>query len=323
MKNEIKNKSFARLNPLNDYLFIKVMGEKGDEVQLLGFLNAVLGRNEKDRLASVEILENKTFSAEAIGDKSSILDVRAALQDGTKVNIEVQLRNLGNMDRRSLFYWSREFVKSLKAGQDYLELPNVIAINIVNFEFLETENFHAVFHLREDKENALVLTNALEIHFVDMVKYRKLRRKDILNEPLHRWLAWLDEGSPPELISEVISMDSAIQEADERMVYVSGDDEAIRAYEMRQMALSDLTSMKNYARKKGLSEGREQGLIEGREQGLAEGRVKGLAEGHTEGHAEGRIEGKAEDAKKMKGMGFSVEQIQAITDLSIEDIERL
>ncbi|MDR2069380.1 MAG: hypothetical protein LBP71_05875 [Spirochaetaceae bacterium] len=31
-----------RLNLLNDYLFVKVMGKKGDEEQLLGFLNAVL-----------------------------------------------------------------------------------------------------------------------------------------------------------------------------------------------------------------------------------------------------------------------------------------
>jgi hypothetical protein len=30
-----------RLNPLNDYLFLKIMG---DEEQLLSFLNAVLGR---------------------------------------------------------------------------------------------------------------------------------------------------------------------------------------------------------------------------------------------------------------------------------------
>jgi hypothetical protein len=31
-----------RFNPLNDYLFLKIMGEEGDEEQLLAFLNAVL-----------------------------------------------------------------------------------------------------------------------------------------------------------------------------------------------------------------------------------------------------------------------------------------
>ena len=161
-----------RLNPLNDFLFCKIMGEKGSEIQLLGFLNAVLGKTGDDRIASVEILEDKTFTADFIGNKTSILDVRAVLQDGTKVNVEVQLRNLGNMDRRSLFYWSKEYTRSLIAGQDYNELPCTIAINIVNFEYLDAENFHTVFRLREDKEPSLVLTDALEIHFLDMVQYK-------------------------------------------------------------------------------------------------------------------------------------------------------
>jgi hypothetical protein len=48
----------------------------GDEVQLLGFINAVLHRTGENRFDSVKILENKTFTPEVIGDKSSILDVR-------------------------------------------------------------------------------------------------------------------------------------------------------------------------------------------------------------------------------------------------------
>jgi len=71
-------------DPLNDFLFYKVMGEKGDEVQLLGFINAVLGKTENDKFTSVEILENKTFTPENIGDKSVTFDVRAgAVQDVT------------------------------------------------------------------------------------------------------------------------------------------------------------------------------------------------------------------------------------------------
>jgi hypothetical protein len=51
-----------RLNLLNDYLFKKLLGEKGDEEQLLSFLNAVLSSPGKERLSSVEILENRTLS---------------------------------------------------------------------------------------------------------------------------------------------------------------------------------------------------------------------------------------------------------------------
>jgi len=93
---------------------------------------------------------------------------------------------------------------------------------------------------------------------LDMVKFRKPCNKYMLDDPLCRWLAWFDVGSPPDLVTEVVKMDNAIQTADERMVYVTGDKEAIRAYEMRMMALSDLTSYQNYAREEGREEGREE-----------------------------------------------------------------
>ena len=265
-----------RYDPLNDYLFYKIMGEKGDEVQLLGFINAVLGKTGNDRFTAVEIIENKSFSPKVIGDKASILDVRAVLQGKTKANIEVQIRNENNMDRRSLFYWSREYAESLQAGQDYRELPDVIAINIVDFDFPPASNFHTLFQLRENDNRDLVLTGALEIHFINMVQYRKQRKK-ILDDPLCRWLAWLDASSPPGLIAEVVKMDTAIETANERMVYVTGDKEAIRAYEMRLMGLSDYNSSMNYAREEGHEEGRNEErlrLLEMLEQGLPVEEIK-------------------------------------------------
>jgi predicted transposase/invertase (TIGR01784 family) len=291
-------------DPLNDFLFYKVMGEKGDEVQLLGFINAVLGKTEKDKFTSVEILENKTFTPENLGDKSVTFDVRAVLHGKTKVNVEVQLRNEHNMDKRSLFYWSEEFIKSLKAGQDYSELPDVIAINIVDFDYVNTNSFHSCFHLRDDNEKEVILTNSLEIHFINMVKYRKTRCK--LKDPLSRWLTWFDRSSAPELIEEVVKMDSAIQTADERLLYVTGDEDAQRAYLVRFRAMCDLTSMQNASHRKGLEEGMEIGLTQGREEGYAEGMVKD----------------KLEVAKKALAKGLSVEMIHDITGLDIETIRK-
>jgi predicted transposase/invertase (TIGR01784 family) len=95
-----------RLNPLNDFAFQKAMGEKGDEVQLTAFLNAVLERTGKDHIESVDILEDKDLPAPVVGGKAGKLDVLARLADGTKVNIEVQLANQHNMERRSLDYWA-------------------------------------------------------------------------------------------------------------------------------------------------------------------------------------------------------------------------
>jgi predicted transposase/invertase (TIGR01784 family) len=43
-------------------------------------------------------------------------------------------------------------------------------------------------------------------------------------------------------------MDAAIQKAEEKMVYISSDKEALHAYQMREMALSDWTSGINHAK---------------------------------------------------------------------------
>jgi predicted transposase/invertase (TIGR01784 family) len=191
-----------RLNPLNDYIFMKTFGEKGDEEQLLAFLNAVLKRTGRDGLVSVEIVEGKTLTADIVGDKTCILDVRAHTDKGDHVNIEIQLKDLHNMDRRSVFYWGKQYIKTINAGDSYTVLPNVIAINIVNFDYIPLDDFHTSFHLREDRNTDYILTDAIEIHFINMVQFRKLKSKDAKNNTLERWLLFLDETTPPELVEE-------------------------------------------------------------------------------------------------------------------------
>jgi len=191
------------------------------------------------------------------------------------------------MDQRSLFYWSKLYSESLNEGQDYQELPNVIAVNIVDFDFPPDGNFHTCFHLREDVDPSLILSLALEIHFVNMVKWRKQREKD-LADPLNRWLTWFNKKSPPELIEEVASMDSAIKAAYEKFGFVTQQDFDVWDYNRRrQKAQWDLVSSRNNARR----EGQEEKAIE--------------------------------IARKMKEMGDPIERIHAITGLPTETIERL
>jgi predicted transposase/invertase (TIGR01784 family) len=131
------------------------------------------------------------------------------------------------------------------------------------------------------------LTDALEIHFIDMVKFRRVGEKDIRNDPLQRWLIWLDKDSPEGLVEEVVKMDRAIQKAEEKMVYVTQDKEALRAYQMRELALSDWTSGINHAKREGIQEG------------------------------------KREIARNLKKIGMPVGQIADAAGLSIEDIAKL
>lgn len=256
-----------RLKPLNDFIFGKVFGEKGDEEQLLSLLNAILTKTKHKKLIRIEIIEHRTFTAEVVGDKTSILDIRAVAEDGTKINIEVQLRDYGNMDRRSLFYWSREFASSLDRGEDYSSLANVIAINIVNFEAVKLEDFHTVFHLWEDTNKDYLLTDALEIHFIDVKKFNALPEKDIKNNPLHRWLTFFDQNISEELLKEVTGMDTAIYKAHEKMTFLANDKETLRLYNIREMAQIDYNS----GIKKAMEEGEFKGKIETARNMIADG----------------------------------------------------
>ena len=252
-------------DPLNNFFFYKVFGEKGDEPQLLGFINAVLGKTGGDMFTSVEILENKSFMSDIIGGKSCVLDVSAQLRSGAMVNVEVQLRDNHNMNRRSLYYMSREYNKRLKAGQDYNDLPDLIAINIVNYDFPPAKSFHSCFRLREDTEPDIILTNALEIHYINMVKYRKQLRKDQgrngLDDPLFRWLTWFNKDSPPEVLEEVIKMDMAIQTADERFKHITDiTDDEWDAYYRHILAKHDRAAEIDFARNSGHAEGQAEVL---------------------------------------------------------------
>jgi len=280
-----------RFNPLNDYLFLKLMGEEGDEEQCLAFLNAVLGSKSKQPVKLIKILENKTFVAEIIGEKTSILDVRVETDKGEKINIEVQLKDLYNMEKRTLMHWGREFTTGISSGSDYKDLPKVITINIVNFDNIKLDDFHTCFHLWEDDHHDYLLTDVLEIHFINMVKFRKLKTGDITNNHLERWLTFFDVNTPEKTLQEVIQMDSAINKAYERLNFVTQDKEFLRNYHLRQMAMSDWTTGINTATEKGI--------------------------------AEGAMRSKIEIAKNLLSEGLSMELIHKTTGLDIETIKSL
>ena len=246
-----------RFKPLNDFIFGKTFGENGDEEQLLSLLNAILAKTKHKKLVKIEIVEQRTFTAEIVGDKTSILDIRAVAEK----------------------------------GEDYSLLSNVIAINIVNFEAVPIDDFHSVFHLWEDTHRDCLLTDALEIHFIDMKKFNALPDKDIKNNSLHRWLTFFDQNISDDTLKELMNMDTAICKANEKMEFLANDKEVLRLYHLREMAQFDYNS--------------------------------GMKKAKDEGRTEGRDERNLEIARNMKADGEPMEKIMRYTGLTKEEIEKL
>ncbi|NFE93564.1 Rpn family recombination-promoting nuclease/putative transposase [Clostridium botulinum] len=232
-----------KVKPLNDFIFKKVFGEKGNEDILISFINAVLKRTKKEPIVEIEIIDNKQLNKALILDKTGIIDVRAKTSKGENIDIEVQLTDQGNMDKRTLFYWGKMYLENIKQGQDYTSLEKVITINILDFNFLGTESYQSSFHLWEDIEKDYMLTDVVEIHFLELPKFRNKKDKDYRENDIERWLMFLEKDIPETTLKELMSLDTAIEKAEQKIEYLSSDEESMRIYYERERSLHERANM--------------------------------------------------------------------------------
>jgi len=154
---------------------------------LIAFLNAALDPDDQKKLVSLELLDNNPeLTKEMIFDKTGRLDIRAKTADGMQIDIEVQINNQKNIDKRTLFYWGKLFLEGIKQGEDYIKLAKVITINILDFDYLDIPKFHSQYHLWEDGEENYLLTDLIEVHFIELPKFKRFHPKDLKGNPLHQ-----------------------------------------------------------------------------------------------------------------------------------------
>lgn len=60
-----------------------------------------------------------------------------------------------------------------------------------------------------------------------------------MNDPLHLWMVYFDEQSPPEMIEEVLKMDTMIKMADDKMAMIMRDPALLHAYDMFELSRID------------------------------------------------------------------------------------
>jgi len=130
-----------RLSPKNDFVFISLFGGEDHKDLLISLLNAILDLRGEAQLLEIEIVKNLRLSQERLDEKTGVLDIRARTVAGVEINIEIQLLNQYNMEKRTLFYWSKIFTEQLKPGQNFSELKKTIAINILDFDFLAIKRY--------------------------------------------------------------------------------------------------------------------------------------------------------------------------------------
>ena len=279
------------LKPTNDYVFKRIFGQKKNSDILKDLLQAIL---PNWNIKNVEPRQEVQLETDFITDKVCRLDILATLDDGTKVDIEMQMRNYNDIEARSLFYTTREYHQSIENGQDYIEIPKSIGIWISNFNVFNDEGpFHEIVRLRRDYKNQ-IFTDKIEMHYLQLPKFKQKCKR--ISNKLEEWLTFISFENMEEL--KMIENEK-VKKAEEELEYLSGDEAERRIAYLRETAEID--------RKFAMTAARDQG----REEGKAEGR------------SEGRAEEKIDVAKKMLEKNMDISLIIEITGLTKEEIEKL
>ena len=258
-------------NPLNDYLFKFIFGREERKRITLSFLNAVLGLTEENELRDITFIDRE-IDPQFEEDKLSRLDLFGIADDGSRINIEVQLVNLRNMEKRTLYYWAKMY-QSLHRGEEYEQLNRAITINLLNFSLLPQKQAHTMYGLY-DLPSGHRLTEDIEIHFLEIPNFEVKSVREM--KRLDRWLAYFS-NKLNETETEALAMsEAAIQEAMKAEHVFMQDDIERWQYEQREKAIRDYISGMRSSQREGMKRGMEEGIKQGLKQGIEKTSLQNL-----------------------------------------------
>ena len=282
------------LNPKIDYVFKRIFGHAGNEDITKSLLSSII----KDEISYITVDCNTITEKDLLDDKVGILDIRAKLNNNINCNIEMQVVDKKNIEKRLMFYWSKIYTMSIKSGDDYNQLEKAIVILFTDFnldKLKEINKFITKWNLREEENPKIILTDVLEIYIIELSKGEKLlknmSKKEKEKYPLNTWLQFINN---PEVIVDMENKE--VKKAKEVLAEISKDEHERYKAELRQKYIMDQKAVEEAGYDKGLAAGIQQGI----ERGIKQNQI--------------------EIAKKLLKKGTKLEEIIELTDLTKEEI---
>ena len=164
----------------DDYIFKRVFAYKGNESVLKDFLEALL----KIEIKGIKITNPEIIPYEK-GEKRGLLDIKAEINDGTMLDVEMQMKNERNTEERATEYMGKMISEQLQVGEDYQNLKKSIVIFITNYNFLKRNSYHSVGRMKFDKtiedeyvnmgydKEDEVASKYIEVHYIELPKFKK------------------------------------------------------------------------------------------------------------------------------------------------------
>ena len=276
----------------SDIIFKAFFTRKENEEFLKEFLEAVLGEKIKIK----KVLHDVRLEQLAKNEKYGILDLGVELENGEFINVEIQLKDNKNIEKRTTFYASKKITEQLGIGEDYRRLKPIIIIAILDYSFIESPEYvtETVRVAKDDREYEL--NNDVKYYYIELEKFRK--ENPDMTRTINHWLSFLDMERG-ELLEVACEKNEKVKRAVENYEVLTGDEEVKRLSEIRLMSNLEEKSALHCAREEGQKIGVKQGQEIGRKQE------------------------KEEIAKKLKKQKMPIKQIAEITELSEKEIELL
>jgi predicted transposase/invertase (TIGR01784 family) len=249
------------INPKTDYAFKRIFGSIESHDILISFLNAILYQ-EQEKIVELEIL-NPYSPGTTFDLKDTYLDVKATLNDRHIVLIEMQLNPKAAFDKRVLYNGAKMYANQLEMAANYSSLKPVIALTIVDFNFIKDSNKIINYFILKNRETNEVYKNEdLELVFVELPKFtKKLNELENLTD---KWLYFLKHCAEftekPYMMEIVPSLNKALEIANR----VNLSLEELEEIQKRMIWLADQENELLEAEEKGIKKGLQQGLQQGK-----------------------------------------------------------
>ena len=299
------------LKPKNDVVFQSLFNQKNEKITK-AFIEDLL----EEKIEKIIINDTKELYREKPEDKLGILDLEAEINEEKKIDVEIQLIEKESFAERLLYYYAKLYGNEIKRGKTYDSYKKVVIIAILDFELEITkgiEKMETKWRIREDENTKLILTDALEIHIIELSKIKIEYKKNKENRKV-QWMMFLDNPNTEE-VEEIMEENKEIREAVVEVHKMSKDEKIRKLAELREKAIMD--------EKEIYSTGYHKGEKSGYSKGEKLGYIKGEQSGYSKGHLEGEKNEKIKIAKILKEKGMSKEEISEITKLTIKEVEEI
>ena len=250
-----------RLPITDDYIFKRVFAYKGNESVLKDFLEAIL----KKEIQKVTIKNPEIIPYEK-GEKRGLLDIKAETEDGTMLDIEMQMEDEKDIDERATSYMGKLISEQLQVGHKYTELKKSIVIFITNYNFLKRNSYHSVGRLKFEKtlkeeyvefgyeKEEEIASEYIEYHYIELPKYKNKNPKDFTK--IDQWMCIFTQNEGGIMLAK--KENKEIERAINTLDFISEDPKERERHNSIVMAeYNRLTSQHNFY-KAGLQDGIEQ-----------------------------------------------------------------